>query len=287
MSHSTMQPRSVVELLELRGDPYQKSKAAPQTDPLPRECGLTWSGNLAKAVPRHHHHDGVPHIPPTMRRHLVLPNEPADAFTDMNMLRSPGSGHGDGNASDAHLQGGRLHSAGGPGWRGTFVTMPARRPLCRVPGVIRGIVSAPAEVLVEVYFCTLEALQNVAKYAGATKATVRLAVTDRALSFAVTDDGAGVDTSTTSYGTGLQGMADRLSALGGHLTVTASPGEGTTGPRSPLGFRVHSRGHGHELQANDATWKASGNAKSRSPGRVVAGRGTGARGPRRPLTRPR
>src|SRR6266571_2160691 len=94
MSHSTMQPRSVVELLELRGDPYQKSKAAPQTDPLPRECGLTWSGNLAKAVPRHHHHDGVPHIPPTMRRHLVLPNEPADAFTDMNMLRSPGSGHG-------------------------------------------------------------------------------------------------------------------------------------------------------------------------------------------------
>jgi len=31
----------------------------------------------------------------------------------------------------------------------------------------------------------------------------------------------------TSYGTGLQGMADRLAALGGELRVTSAPGEGT------------------------------------------------------------
>jgi signal transduction histidine kinase len=79
-----------------------------------------------------------------------------------------------------------------------------------------------------VYFCCLEALQNVAKYAGATSATVCLYADDGTLTFEVTDDGAGFDPSTTSYGTGLQGMADRLSAQGGTLEVRSAPGEGTT-----------------------------------------------------------
>src|SRR6266568_4048363 len=79
-----------------------------------------------------------------------------------------------------------------------------------------------------VYFCTLEALQNVAKYAQATVTTVRLSSEDGHLAFAVTDDGVGFDTGAKGYGTGMQGMADRLAALGGHLTVTSSPGAGTT-----------------------------------------------------------
>jgi signal transduction histidine kinase len=79
-----------------------------------------------------------------------------------------------------------------------------------------------------VYFCCLEALQNVAKYAGATTAAVTLTASDGRLTFTVTDDGAGFDTSTTSYGTGLQGMADRLSALGGEVDVRSAPGDGTT-----------------------------------------------------------
>ncbi len=78
-----------------------------------------------------------------------------------------------------------------------------------------------------VYFCVLEALQNVAKYAGASAATVRLAETNGALAFEVEDDGAGFDTATVSYGTGLQGMADRLAALGGELEVRSEPGRGT------------------------------------------------------------
>jgi signal transduction histidine kinase len=48
------------------------------------------------------------------------------------------------------------------------------------------------------------------------------------LGFVVEDDGAGFDTSTLTYGTGLQGMADRLSALGGGLDITSRPGAGTT-----------------------------------------------------------
>src|ERR1041385_984910 len=79
-----------------------------------------------------------------------------------------------------------------------------------------------------VYFCTLEALQNVAKYAQATGATVRLHQQDGDLAFDITDDGIGFDPAARGYGTGMQGMADRLAALGGELTVRSSPGAGTT-----------------------------------------------------------
>jgi len=79
-----------------------------------------------------------------------------------------------------------------------------------------------------VYFCTLEALQNVAKYAEATAVAVRLRHLDGLLTFEVTDDGVGFDPKTRGYGTGLQGMADRLAALAGELTVRSSSGAGTT-----------------------------------------------------------
>jgi len=79
-----------------------------------------------------------------------------------------------------------------------------------------------------VYFSCLEALQNVAKYAEASVATVRLAEADGTLMFEVSDDGRGFDPSAASRGTGLQGIADRLAALGGDLEVRSSPGAGTT-----------------------------------------------------------
>jgi signal transduction histidine kinase len=84
------------------------------------------------------------------------------------------------------------------------------------------------DVETAVYFCTLEALNNVVKYAGATRAEVRLAQTNGELTFEVVDDGNGFDPSETGYGTGLQGMADRLDALGGTLEVRSAPGAGTT-----------------------------------------------------------
>jgi signal transduction histidine kinase len=78
-----------------------------------------------------------------------------------------------------------------------------------------------------VYFCTLEALQNVAKYANATTASVGLAEREDWLTFSVRDDGLGFDPSTKVHGTGMQGMADRLAALGGELRVTSAVGDGT------------------------------------------------------------
>jgi signal transduction histidine kinase len=92
------------------------------------------------------------------------------------------------------------------------------------------------EIEAAVYFCCLEALQNVAKYASASSVAIGLSDDGRALSFEVRDDGAGFDPSTTRSGTGLQGMADRLEAIGGALSISSEPGAGTTvAGRLPIG----------------------------------------------------
>jgi signal transduction histidine kinase len=91
-----------------------------------------------------------------------------------------------------------------------------------------GLGRYPHEVEVAVYFCCLEALQNVAKHAGAgVPATVQLWQEDATVCFEVRDGGAGFDWSTIERGRGLTNMRDRLEAIGGHLTVTSAPGAGT------------------------------------------------------------
>ncbi|MGZ4109979.1 MAG: histidine kinase [Actinomycetota bacterium] len=90
-----------------------------------------------------------------------------------------------------------------------------------------GVGRYPREVEAAVYFCALEALQNVAKYAAATSAVVRLAEQDGSLVFEIQDDGRGFDFAATTYGSGMQGMADRLDAIGGTLEVRSEPGHGT------------------------------------------------------------
>jgi signal transduction histidine kinase len=84
------------------------------------------------------------------------------------------------------------------------------------------------DVEAAVYFSCLEALQNVTKYADASSVTISVARSNEHLSFAVVDDGVGFDLSSTTQGTGLQGIADRIDALGGTFTVTTAPGTGTS-----------------------------------------------------------
>ena len=86
----------------------------------------------------------------------------------------------------------------------------------------------PDDVRTAIYFSALEALQNVAKYANATRATVRLRATEDEVVFEVQDDGRGFDASTTSPGTGMRGMAERLAAVRGRLDVRSGVGAGTT-----------------------------------------------------------
>jgi signal transduction histidine kinase len=104
----------------------------------------------------------------------------------------------------------------------------ARRSSVPVDVSPDGVGRYPQEVESAVYFSCLEALQNVAKYARASRAAVRLGESGGALVFEVADDGTGFDPATAAHGTGLQGIADRIAALEGTLEVRSAPGEGTT-----------------------------------------------------------
>jgi signal transduction histidine kinase len=83
------------------------------------------------------------------------------------------------------------------------------------------------DVEAAVYFCVLEALQNIQKYARASGVVIRLREENGVLSFEVDDNGQGFDATTVKRGSGLTNMEDRLDALDGTLTVTSSPGHGT------------------------------------------------------------
>jgi signal transduction histidine kinase len=111
---------------------------------------------------------------------------------------------------------------------GAALESQVRRSTVPVAMEAEGVGRYPQEAEAAVYFCVLEALQNVAKYAEASRATVRLSGGVGELRFEVQDDGRGFDPETTGYGTGVQGMIDRLAALGGDLRVSSEPGLGTT-----------------------------------------------------------
>jgi signal transduction histidine kinase len=102
----------------------------------------------------------------------------------------------------------------------------ARRSAVPVEVAPDGVGRYAPGVEAAVYFSVLEALQNVAKYARASRAIVRLGLEDGDLTFEVEDDGVGFDP-TTMGGTGLQGIADRLGALDGSMDVRSAPGAGT------------------------------------------------------------
>jgi len=76
------------------------------------------------------------------------------------------------------------------------------------------------------YYIASEALTNVAKHADATVARVVVTCEDDCLRVEVSDDGCGgADTAT---GTGILGLHDRASAVGGSLVMVSYPGQGTT-----------------------------------------------------------
>jgi signal transduction histidine kinase len=91
-----------------------------------------------------------------------------------------------------------------------------------------GVGRYPQETEAALYFCTLEALQNVQKYATASAVTVRLREDEEQLLVEVIDDGRGFNVTAVTRGAGLTNMEDRLDSLGGSLRIESTPGVGTS-----------------------------------------------------------
>jgi signal transduction histidine kinase len=83
----------------------------------------------------------------------------------------------------------------------------------------------PAPVEAAAYYVVAESLTNVAKYANAKRATVRIMQDNGSAVIEVEDDGVGG--ANAAAGSGLRGLADRVEALDGELTVESPPGQGT------------------------------------------------------------
>ncbi len=84
----------------------------------------------------------------------------------------------------------------------------------------------PTDLETTAYFIVAEALTNVIKHAGASRAAVTVKVNDARLVIDVRDDGAGG--ADPAHGTGLTGLLDRVDASEGTLEITSPSGFGTT-----------------------------------------------------------
>jgi PAS domain S-box-containing protein len=92
----------------------------------------------------------------------------------------------------------------------------------------------PERVEAAAYYLVSEALTNVAKYARASAVTISVARADGIATVEIADDGIGGADPT--LGSGIRGLADRVSALSGELEVESPPGEGTRlRARIPIG----------------------------------------------------
>ena len=85
---------------------------------------------------------------------------------------------------------------------------------------------ATPSVEAAIYFTVAEALTNVGKHAHATRASVTIDIAEHAITAEIADDGIGG--AGTTEGSGLRGLADRLDALGGTLSIDSPPGGPTT-----------------------------------------------------------
>jgi PAS domain S-box-containing protein len=103
--------------------------------------------------------------------------------------------------------------------------MLARRSAVPVDLELRVDERLPQPIEVAAYYVASEALANVAKHAQASIVTVELDTRDGILKLAIRDNGIG--SADATHGSGLVGLNDRIEALGGTLTVSSTPREGT------------------------------------------------------------
>jgi signal transduction histidine kinase len=85
----------------------------------------------------------------------------------------------------------------------------------------------PPEVESAVYFSCLAAMHNAVKHAGAGEVAVHVWETAGTLRFSVSDTGRGFDPQRTRSGAGITNIRDRLTSVGGSVTIASAPSQGT------------------------------------------------------------
>ncbi|KRC52635.1 MULTISPECIES: GAF domain-containing sensor histidine kinase [unclassified Nocardioides] len=109
---------------------------------------------------------------------------------------------------------------------GEYAVLLGFQPVLRVSGPVdRALVP---EAGTHVLMTLREALSNVMRHADATSVSVELTASSAWFRVRVTDDGRGFDPKQRSKGQGTGNLRARAADLGGHVTVTSAPGEGTT-----------------------------------------------------------
>ncbi|MFW6097378.1 MAG: histidine kinase [Chloroflexota bacterium] len=94
---------------------------------------------------------------------------------------------------------------------------------------VEGQRSLPTNVERALYRVVQEALANTARHSRATRASLKLRYTQDYVTLALADDGVGFDTTQPeTVGFGLQSIRQRISELGGTLSITSKPGKGAT-----------------------------------------------------------
>jgi signal transduction histidine kinase len=92
--------------------------------------------------------------------------------------------------------------------------------------VSSGLGRYSTDVELALYFCCMEALQNVAKHAAARAVLIELHGDERSVTACVSDDGRGFDVPPSSDG-GLAHMAERIQDVGGALSIRSDRRNGT------------------------------------------------------------
>jgi signal transduction histidine kinase len=100
------------------------------------------------------------------------------------------------------------------------------------------------EVETAIYFCGVEALQNAAKHARASRTWISITAQGGQVCFEVGDDGHGFDTSAGQTGSGLQNIRDRIDALEGTVQIHSGPAGTCIQGCVPLGESARPEGDG-------------------------------------------
>jgi signal transduction histidine kinase len=116
-------------------------------------------------------------------------------------------------------------------------------------------IEVPERLEQDLYYVLREGLMNVARHAQASRATLLLKRTHADIRASVSDDGIGFETADgqVNGGVGLSSMKERISKLGGELSIESAPGSGTTLsfviplPPGPQGDSPSSATEGHTV----------------------------------------